>query len=258
MDFGIAHLSVVPMRAEASDKAEMVNQILFGETFKILLKEGSWVKVQLDWDLYEGWIDAKQHTAISTDRHKKLLEAENSYCFELCSTAIGQDAYLPLCLGASLPFYDGLHFKFLKEKMLYSGKNIQPKEFALNDKIIEKCAIKYLNAPYLWGGKSPFGIDCSGFTQMVFKLLGKKIKRDAYQQAQEGENVDFILTAKTGDLAFFGNADNKITHVGILLDNTRVIHAHGKVRIDKIDGYGIFDAERKKYSHQLRLIKRML
>ncbi|MEX2590117.1 MAG: C40 family peptidase, partial [Chitinophagales bacterium] len=116
---------------------------------------------------------------------------------------------------------------------------------------------KYLNAPYLWGGKSPFGIDCSGFTQMVCKMLGKKIKRDAYQQIQSGENVDFILAAKTGDLAFFGNSDNKITHVGIIIDNSMIIHAHGKVRLDKIDAYGIYDADRKKYSHQLKLIKRI-
>lgn len=256
MDFGLCHLSVVPMRAEASDKSEMVNQLLFGETFKILNKEGNWLKIVLDWDQYEGWIDIKQYIPINQKQHQKLKEGNLSYCFELCSTAIGNDHYLPLCLGAQLPFFDGLHFKLLKEKYLFNGKNIQPSNTQINDKIIEKCSMKYLNAPYLWGGKSPFGIDCSGFTQMVFKMLGKQIKRDAYQQITSGENVDFVLAAKTGDLAFFGNADNKITHVGIVLENSRIIHAHGKVRIDMLDGYGIYDAEKKKYSHQLKLIKR--
>lgn len=258
MEFGICHLSVVPMRAEASDKAEIVNQILFGETFKILHKEDSWIKIQLDWDEYEGWVDSKQFISIDSKLHKKYLEVESAYCFELCSTAIGNNHYLPLTLGARLPSFDGLHFKFLKEKLLFNGKNIKPNDIQVNDKIIEKCATKYLNAPYLWGGKSPFGIDCSGFTQMVFKMLGKRILRDAYQQAQMGESVDFILTTKIGDLAFFGNSDNKITHVGIILGNNKIIHAHGKVRIDNIDGYGIYDAERKKYSHQLKLIKRIL
>ncbi len=119
-------------------------------------------------------------------------------------------------------------------------------------------AYLYLHAPYLWGGKSPFGIDCSGFTQMVFKLNGKLLKRDAYQQAEEGETLSFLEEAEEGDLAFFDNEDGKIIHVGIVLRDFKIIHASGKVRIDSLDHEGIFNSETQKYSHRLRLIKRVI
>lgn len=257
MEYGLCHLSVIPMRAEPSDKAEIINQVLFGETLSILSKENNWMNIQLQWDDYEGWIDPKQITTINVKTLDKIGKSDHHYCFETCHKAVGNENFLPLTLGASLPFYDGLHFKIKKEKFLFSGKTIQSELVNITDKVIEKCALKYLNAPYLWGGKSPFGIDCSGFTQMVFKMLGKKIKRDSYQQAQEGEMIDFLMAAKTGDLAFFCNKEDKINHVGILLDNTRIIHAHGQVRIDKIDTHGIFNADQRKYTHKLKLIKRI-
>ena len=121
---------------------------------------------------------------------------------------------------------------------------------------MEQIAKQYLNSPYLWGGKTPWGIDCSGFTQMVFKQKNVSIKRDAFQQAEQGEAVAFLAESKLGDLAFFDNEDGKITHVGILLNNETIIHASGKVRIDQIDNYGIMDADSKKYSHKLRFVKR--
>jgi cell wall-associated NlpC family hydrolase len=145
---------------------------------------------------------------------------------------------------------------------IYSKENIKISGFEFNfeynniDLNLENIAKQYLNSPYLWGGKTPWGIDCSGFTQMVFKQKNVSIKRDAFQQAEEGEAVAFLAESKMGDLAFFDNEDGKITHVGILLNNETIIHASGKVRIDQIDNYGIMDADSKKYSHKLRFIKR--
>ena len=112
--------------------------------------------------------------------------------------------------------------------------------------------------PYLWGGKSTFGIDCSGLTQQVYKLGGYELPRDAYQQAELGEVLSFVEEAEPGDLAFFDNADGKIIHVGIILGDYKIIHAHGKVRIDPFDSNGIFNTDSQKYSHKLRFIKKVI
>ncbi len=116
----------------------------------------------------------------------------------------------------------------------------------------------YLNAPYLWGGKTPFGLDCSGFTQMVYKLNGYTLLRDAAQQATQGEALSFVEESEVGDLAFFDDSEGKIDHVGILMQNNHIIHVHGKVRIDRIDHTGIFNTEMKRYTHQLRVIKKII
>ena len=148
-----------------------------------------------------------------------------------------------------------MNFKIAKEKFIYNGQAIQSE--AKSSVLLERVAMRYLNAPYLWGGRSPFGIDCSGFTQMVFKFTGIKLLRDAYLQAEQGTVINFIEESQPGDLAFFTNEEGRITHVGIILKDQQIIHASGKVRIDKIDHFGIYSATQKKYSHQLKIIKRM-
>jgi cell wall-associated NlpC family hydrolase len=129
--------------------------------------------------------------------------------------------------------------------------------YSVNDLNIEQIALQYINTAYLWGGRSPWGIDCSGFTQTVYNQIGIHLKRDAYQQAEQGEPLAFLSQAQMGDLAFFDNDEGKITHVGILLSNQKIIHASGKVKIEDIDNHGIINNETKKYSHKLRFIKRI-
>ena len=129
---------------------------------------------------------------------------------------------------------------------------VKPKSELINT------AYMYLNAPYLWGGKTLFGIDCSGFTQMVYKLNGYKLLRDASQQASQGEVLSFIEESEPGDLAFFDNEEGKIIHVGIMLENNYIIHASGKVRIDRLDHLGIYNAELNRHTHRLRVIKKII
>jgi cell wall-associated NlpC family hydrolase len=119
-------------------------------------------------------------------------------------------------------------------------------------------AFMYVNAPYLWGGKTPFGIDCSGFTQMVYKLNGYALLRDASQQATQGVPLSFIEESEAGDLAFFDNEEGKIIHVGIIMDDNYIIHASGKVRVDRLDHLGIYNAELNKHTHKLRVIKKII
>jgi hypothetical protein len=252
--FGICNLSIIPLRFEASDKSETVSQVLFGEYFEIIEMQKQWFKIRLAFDSYEGWIDRKQCQQITAENYEVLSkEADilNTDLVEYVSTK--NNVLLPITLGASLSFLnhpeiniDNFEFEGLKT----SGK--KPK----NNVVLT--AYNYLHSPYLWGGKTPFGIDCSGFTQMVYKLNGYFLLRDASQQATQGEVLSFIEESEPGDLAFFDNEDGKIIHVGIVLEDNYIIHASGKVRIDRLDHLGIYNAETNRHTHRLRVIKKII
>jgi len=258
MQQGICHLSVIPIRKAPDDTSELTTQLLFGETFRILGQKDDWLNICIDYDHYEGWIDRKQMRPLTEKQWSRLREHPMHVALELVQSAVSDRQHVPLLIGSNLPRYDGMHLKLLKEKFVYHGQAVDPQQLKNKSKLLEKIALKYLNAPYLWGGRGPFGIDCSGFTQIVFKLLGVALKRDAWQQAAQGKTVHLTGECKPGDLAFFQQKSDKITHVGILLSTDRIIHASGRVRIDRFDQYGIYREAEKQYSHQLRLIKRVL
>ncbi|CAM4151288.1 C40 family peptidase [Flavobacterium antarcticum] len=252
--FGICELANIPLRFEPNDRSEIVSQVLFGEFFEITETTKNWLRIKLHDDGYEGWIDSKQSRPISEIDFKKLNKTAvvlNGDLVEYISTK--ENILIPIPLGSSVSF---LQFPEINTaNYLFEGlesKGIQPKE-----KLIET-AFLYLNAPYLWGGKTPFGIDCSGFTQMVYKLNGYAILRDASQQATQGEALSFIEESEPGDLAFFDNEEGKIIHVGIIMNDNYIIHASGKVRIDRLDHLGIFNAETNRHTHKLRVIKRII
>jgi hypothetical protein len=256
MSFGICNLSIVPMRKEGSNTSEMVNQVLFGEHFKVLEKHEHWSKIQLHFDNYEGYIDSKQFEAITEDEYHRLSKEKKQYSGELIDF-ISDDKHqlTTISIGACLPFYNHGFFEINSMKFNYQGSilnKILPK-----DKILHK-AFLFLNTPFLWGGKTPFGIDCSGFTQMVYKLCGYHLLRDAKQQASQGEFLSFIEESEPGDLAFFDDEDGHINHVGIILNDYNIIHVHGKVRIDILDHSGIYNVDSQKHTHKLRVIKKIL
>ncbi len=232
----------------------MINQLLFGEHFKVLDLRKKWVKIRLAFDKYEGWVCTKQWREISKEQYTELNNTA-IYCSELVNLVEGNQYMSPITLGSKLPFLEQQQFKLGEQTLSYKGETISGVQ--TREKLVE-FAYSYLNSPYLWGGKSPFGIDCSGFTQMVYKLSGYLLPRDAYQQAAEGESLSFIEEAEPGDLAFFDNQEGAIIHVGIMLGNYDIIHASGKVRVDKIDHQGIFNRELGTHTHQLRLISRIL
>ncbi len=252
--FGICNLAIIPLRADSSDRSEIVSQVLFGEHFEVLEQHQQWAKIKLQYDGYEGWIDAKQFQSITEVDYKQLSEDAivlNSDLVEYITSP--NNLLMPIPLGASLSFLNHSEINtasFDFEGMKISG--IKPKSNLINT------AFMYLNAPYLWGGKTPFGIDCSGFTQMVYKLNGYRLKRDASQQATEGDALSFIEESEPGDLAFFDNEEGKIIHVGIIMDNNYIIHSSGKVRIDRLDHLGIYNAETNRHTHKLRVIKKMI
>lgn len=249
MQYGICNLAIVPLRLEPCDTSEMVSQVLYGDHFKIMEKRKNWCRIRMAFDKYEGWIDAKQFLEIEQGDYLFLEEKADILIADLIEFSTDkQKKLIPVPLGGNL---SGIHFL----EQSYEGNftsGCKPK-----GKIVET-AFLYLNAPYLWGGKTPFGIDCSGLTQMVYKLNGYKLLRDASQQVTQGEALAFIEEAEPGDLAFFDNAEGKIVHVGIMMKNNYIIHAHGKVRVDRLDHTGIFNVDTNTYTHKLRVIKKML
>lgn len=257
MYFAICHLSVVPVRASNSDKSELVTQLLFGEVVEVIERKGSWWYIRCTWDNYLGWIDEKQVILI-TPSEAEQYHSNFAYCLELVQPIIGKDHYIPITVGSRLPHFDGMRLTLQENSYQFTGQAVFPNDLKPSMELLQKIARKYLYAPYLWGGRSPLGIDCSGFTQNVYKMVGYQLPRDAAEQVMEGELIDFVEQAKAGDLAFFENKAGRITHVGILCEDQQIIHASGQVRIDKIDHYGIFNADLGKYTHRLRVTKRML
>lgn len=249
MQYGICNLSIVPLRDEPADTNELVSQVIYGEIFKVLEQRKNWSKIRLVFDSYEGWIDNKQYLEITEEVYRSLNKETSKLSGDLVEFIEDDNNQLhPIILGSTLTGLSNLNHKY--EGLAIEGKKAK-------DNIIQT-AFLYLNTPYLWGGKTPFGIDCSGFTQMVYKLNGYKLLRDASQQATQGEALSFIEESEPGDLAFFDNSEGIITHVGIIMKDNYIIHAHGKVRIDRLDHSGIYNVDKKMHTHKLRVIKKVV
>lgn len=252
--FGICNLAIVPLRAEASDRSEMTSQVLFGEHFRILEQTEKWSRIEIAFDGYNGWIDNKQFKAITEAQYNSLNTCPivlNADLIEYITTP--NNLLQPIPLGASLSFLDFPEIN--SENYVFEG--LRSSGITSKENLV-KTAFMYLNTPYLWGGKTPFGIDCSGMMQMVYKLNGYKLLRDASQQATQGEALSFIEESEPGDLAFFDNEEGRIIHVGMIMENNYIIHAHGKVRIDRLDHLGIYNVDTKRHTHKLRVIKKII
>ena len=255
MEFGICHLNFIAIRLEPSDRSEMVSQMLFGETFQVLIHEGEWVKIHLDYDFYEGWVLKKQITDLSEASYKRITSNNNTCSDEMVTFIQDKNDQLQiLTLGSSLPEYSNGHFSLADHKYEFDGDVLSGKMPKLN---LVRTAYKFVNAPFLWGGRTAFGVDCSGFTQMVYKINGHQLFRDAHQQASQGEVLSFIEECEPGDLAFFDNEAGEIIHTGIVLANNYIIHCNGKVRIDRLDSSGIYNVDTHRHTHKLRVMKQL-
>lgn len=237
------------MRKESSHKSELVSQLLYGECFKVISKKKEWFQILTLSDKYTGWIDHKQVVGINKTEAEEISLQQPAFSTRLVDYIETADNKLTsLLLGSNVKGAEILGHQY--DGPITTGKK--------NKSEILKTASLYLNAPYLWGGKTPMGIDCSGFIQMVYRINGYSLPRDAFQQAESGEMLSFIDESEAGDLAFFDDEEGKIIHVGLLLENHYILHAHGKVRIDRIDQTGIYNIETQQHSHKLRIIKKMI
>lgn len=255
MKFGICNLNSVAMRIEPCSTSEMTSQILFGETFKIINTKGEWIKIVLDFDCFEGWVLKNQISILDHENYSKIDSNNSVVSNELLTYVTGKNNTLQtISLGASLPVFSNNSFS-INEDIFHFDGNVNAKKLTKNN--IVTTAYMYLNTPFLWGGRTPFGIDCSGFTQMVYKINGYSLLRDASFQASQGEVLSFIEESVPGDLAFFDNREGEIIHVGIILEDNYIIHCHGKVRIDRLDQSGIYNVDTKRHSHKLRVMKQI-
>ncbi len=254
MPKGICLLSVIPMRAEAASKSEMVSQLLFGETYEVIAQNDNWVHIKTHADNYEAWISANQFEIWDEVNTPYLVSANFPY---INAQKINDTNPLRLLPGSILHQgnFENDVLNFQINQHAYQT-NIAKAELSIPTLI--EFAKQFLGSPYLWGGRTLFGMDCSGFTQLIYKVAGIQIPRDAYQQATIGEDVSFVNETQAGDLAFFDNAEGRITHVGMMLGKGEIIHASGMVRIDVLDSYGIFNEKLGTHTHKLRLIKRLL
>lgn len=243
----------VPLRAGPSHKTEMLSQALFGETYSIIEKAGSWIKIGTLFDNYRGWIDSDhlQHSPVEDDSKGMTLN-RSLLCYR------NDDTKLVLEAGCEIYNPDFEKKTFKAGRNSYRTAADFDNTYVLTTDSFPDTALKFINSPYIWGGRLPSGIDCSGLTQLVYKIHGIAIPRDSRQQAEAGTGIDFIDATRPGDLVFFDNELGRISHVGMIISHGLVIHASGRVRIDRIDHQGIFKPEKKGYSHKLRLIRRIL
>lgn len=249
MQFGICHLSIVPLRKAAADESEMVSQLLYGEHFKILEERKDWSRIRVAFDHFEAWISNTQYLKIEEAYYEELEEHHPILVGDLLHFITdNQNHLMPVPLGSGLNSCTFFGHTFDGHRL--SGKKKK-------NHLIET-ALLYLNAPHCRGGKSPLGIDASGFTQMVYRLNGYRLNREAAQQALQGEALSFIEESQSGDLAFFDDKDGNIIHVGIIMEDNYIIHADGKVRIDRMDHSGIFNTDLRRHTFQLRVIKKII
>ncbi|MCF6278797.1 MAG: C40 family peptidase [Flavobacteriaceae bacterium] len=255
MEFGICNLNSIAIRKEPNATSEMVSQILFGETFKVTDSNNQWVKVILDFYFYEGWVSKNEIILLQEDDYNEIFTKNKTVSNELVTYISDQKNSLQiLTLGASLPHFKKNKFKLLEQQFDFDGNTNSNKLTKAN---LVNTTYMYLNTPFLWGGRTPFGIDCSGFTQMVYKINGYSLLKNASSQASQGEVLSFIEESEPGDLAFFDNEEGEIVHVGIILADNHIIHCHGKVRIDRLDQSGIYNADTKRHTHKLRVMKQI-
>ncbi len=256
--YGLCLLSVASLKGEPKEASEQISQLIFGDTFTILKEEGEWAFIKLTFDNYEGWINKKQYIEISQEEHFVLTKSKPLYTslpltkIKIENLKTTKSHIINAPIGSRL-LSKSYRVNFYKIETL-NGNLISPFKFSKQN--LEEITNLFDRVPYLWGGKSIFGIDCSGFSQTIFKFFGINLLRDASMQISQGEKIANLSQAKAGDLAFFSSESGKITHVGILLSNSQIVHASGFVRTDKIDEKGIIREEDKTYSHRLFQINR--
>lgn len=232
--------------------------MLFGECAEVLGKRGKmWLRVRLIHDNLIGWVHANQVSEIPPSKQEQY-QGQFAYSLEFIHPIMSSNASRPIPIGSRLPNFDGLRCTIGEEYYNFSGQAVFTRDVIPSADLIVKFARRYLYAPFLQGGRSPLGIDAAALVQLVYSFVGIDLPRIAAQQVEKGRTVDFVQQAQNGDIAFFENKAGSIHHVGILLPNKYIIHAFGQVRIDKIDHYGIFNEQSQKYTHRLRIVRRML
>jgi len=255
--YAIGRFTAAALRAKSRETSELLSQVLFGEPLRILQLGKTWSRVQCAEDGFEGYI--RTHHLLPVDELTFLQQKNNpAFALELFSPIFGEHHGMQLTLGSRLPGFDGMHLHLGNRSYTYSGQAVMSQDIQTEPELMLKIARRLLHVPHLTGGRTPVGIDAPGFIQLVSRIVNLNLPRTAEAQVQCGRQVDFIVQSQAGDLAFFDDSRGNINHVGLLLPDSRIIHVYDRVRIDAIDHYGIFNYELRKYTHRLRVVKRLL
>ena len=255
MQFGICLLSCVPMRKSPELWGELASELLFGEHFEVLDRQYVFAKVRMAYDLYEGWIDLRQTVSIGLDEFKRLNETVSAVSLDVVTATRIDEHQIMVLRGSSLPFYDKGKCCVGGKRFIFLG-NVRVPDRRITSNELTEVALSYLNAPYRWGGRTPFGIDCASFVQFVYKVFGVYLPRETSHQKEQGKKIGSVTNTQVGDLAFFRSVNKDLPHVGIVLGK-EIIHACGTVRIDLIDKEGIFDRNIGEYTYRLTDIRRI-
>ncbi|MCS6981539.1 MAG: C40 family peptidase [Flavobacteriales bacterium] len=259
MERGVCLFSVVPVRAEPRHQAEQVSQLLFGETYQCLPSQDlDWLSIRCDWDGYEGFIPLVQHTPLTENDYQNLQTVTWHTAYRLVSRVEDLESGItfPVLRGSTLYAQDGEIFAIGERRFILHEESLTHRPTDPLERMID-FAFTYLNAPYQWGGRSPFGIDCSGFVQVVFKSAGIRLPRDTWQQMAMGSPVDNAGEACPGDLVFFTGKDSQVSHVGLIYDEQKVIHASGFVKVGMLSDSGLWDPLLRQTTHRLHSIRRV-
>jgi gamma-D-glutamyl-L-lysine dipeptidyl-peptidase len=254
---GICLVAFIPVRKAPQEQSEMISQLLFGEYYYLEEIKDKWLKVNTLFDHFTGWIDRKFFREANLENGMDNQKQPVLYS-RIAEIEIHDGSSQLIPAGSSLPSYDQATHKFMIGKQKFRIKPLSGDILLPESQKVFETAGQYINTPYLWGGRSVFGFDCSGFIQTVLKIHGVSIQRDTSQQAFAGQGISQLKNAIPGDLAFFCNDERRINHVGFILPDSQIIHCSGWVRIDQLDEKGIFNRERGVYTHRLKEVRRVL
>jgi hypothetical protein len=255
---GVCPLNAIPVRLRPDEQQSLVSQMLFGETCIILEKKNKhWFKIQTQRCQSTGWVRAMQLHLIEERLFHKYTD-KMGYALEICSPVLSDELSLPVVMGSALPCFDGISLQLGEHSLVYNGQAAVHGELEHSTELLVKLARRYLHSPEFQGGRTPFGIDASALVQLLFSFFDVSLPRWAHEQFPFGEPVDFVEQSKAGDVAFFQDEEGLIHHCGIVLGDQKILHVFGQVRIDKLDHFGIYHTGHFKYTHKLRLIKRII
>lgn len=254
----VCHLNIIPVFNKPLEGALMINQMLYGETCSIITKRNKhWVKIQMHSDRSTGWVKTSQ-IKLTDEKTCESLRVNPARSLELLHTVFNDNNSVNIVLGSLLPSFDGMSFKMLDGKYVFNQLAAQYNGLDKSPELLVKVAKKYLNTPELLGGRTPFGIDGGALIQMVYSFFGVELPRYPSEQILAGKIIYFSNLAQEGDVAFCIDNDGDVCHAGIVVGENEVLHVYGSVRIDKFDHFGFYNRELRKYTHKIRLIKRIL
>lgn len=255
--YALGRFTAAAIRSHAKAKSEMTSQLLLGEPVTILEAGKTFCRIRCCDDDFEGFVRTDQ--LIGADERTFRLQRDNpAFALDVWSSIMGEQVGLPVTFGARLPEFDGMRLVHGGQTFHFSGQAALSEDLRTEAELLIRFARRWLYSPGLAGGRTPTGIDPSALIQLVARLINIKLPRTAEAMSHHGRMVDFVIQAQPADLAFFDNRKGQIEHVGILLPDSKILHVGDRVRIDAIDHYGIFNAETGRYSHRLRIVKRLL